>query len=77
MQIKQSLLKTSGAVFRSDGACGVQYAEVTPETIRILVHSFYETLRQHPISVRSLKSASEGVGRSTLRRWNAFGSPFS
>ncbi|MGS4885360.1 group III truncated hemoglobin [Roseibium sp. MB-4] len=48
MRNKQTPQETGGTVVRSHGACEVQYAEVTPETIRILVHSFYGTLRQQP-----------------------------
>ncbi len=37
-----------GEIFRADGAIGHQYEEVDLQTIHILVHSFYGTIRKHP-----------------------------
>jgi len=62
----------TGEIHRSDGAPGVQYDDVDIETIHVLVHSFYGTLRSHPRLGGIFETRLEGHWPEHLAKMETF-----
>lgn len=61
-----------GDVFRADDAPSRQYTEVDPETIHILVHSFYGTIRSHARLGKIFETRLDGRWPEHLAKMETF-----
>lgn len=61
-----------GAIFRADDQPGLQYDEVDAQTIHVLVHSFYGTVRQHPRLGQIFETRLDGRWEDHLAKMETF-----